>query len=265
MSMLQVEDLCASYGRHVVFEGLTCTVDEGEWLMLCGPNGSGKSTFVGCVQGSVEHTGTITLMGRDVRSLRPAEMARLCGVLTQHHYVGLSFTVSEVVRLGRYAHRTRLGAPASAQDAEHVTRALELCGLTNLADAPVTQLSGGELQRTFLAQLFAQDPALMILDEPTNHLDLIYQKQVFELVRNWLQEGGHAVVSVVHDLTLARAFGTKALLLADGRVRVQGSIEEVFQPRHLDAAYHMDVYAWMRALYGPWTDAQEANATGGVR
>ena len=147
MSMLSVENLSASYGRRTVFEGLTCTVDEGEWLMLIGPNGSGKSTFVGCVQGTVDHTGTITLMGRDVRTLRPAEMARLCGVLTQHHFVGLSFTVSEVVRLGRYAHRTRLGAPPArgADDAAHVERALALCGLTDLADSPVTQLSGGEL------------------------------------------------------------------------------------------------------------------------
>jgi iron complex transport system ATP-binding protein len=254
MSMLQVEDLCASYGRHVVFEGLTCTVEEGEWLMLCGPNGSGKSTFVGCVQGSVDHTGTIELMGKDVRTLRPAEMARLCGVLTQHHFVGLSFTVEEVVRLGRYAHRTGPSSARDASDSEHVARALELCGLSGLAGAPVTHLSGGELQRTFLAQLFAQDPALMILDEPTNHLDLVYQKQVFELVRDWLREGGHAVVSVVHDLTLARAFGTRALLLSDGRVRAQGTIEEVFRPSNLDAAYHMDVYAWMRGLYGPWCE-----------
>ena len=65
-----------------------------------------------------------------------------------------------------------------------------------------------------------------------------------------------------HDLTLARAFGTKALLLADGRVRTQGTIEEVFQPQHLDAAYHMDVYAWMRDLYGPWTLTDGATATG---
>ena len=69
-------------------------------------------------------------------------------------------------------------------------------------------LSGGELQRTFLAQVLAQDPKLLLLDEPTNHLDLIYQKQIFALIGSWLREPGRAVVSVVHDLSLARSFGT---------------------------------------------------------
>ena len=258
MSMLSVDSVCASYGKRTVFENLSCEVSEGEWLMFIGPNGSGKSTFVGCVQGSVDYSGTITLMGTDIRTLRPAEMALKCGVLSQHHYVGLSFTVAEVVRLGRYAHRTGLRGAADADAAKLVTRALELCGLTDLADTPVTHLSGGELQRTFLAQLFAQDPPLMILDEPTNHLDLIYQKQIFALVRDWLHEGGHAVVSVVHDLSLARAFGTKALLLSDGHVQAQGTIEEVFRPEYLNAAYRMDVSSWMSELLRPWTNQDAA-------
>ena len=115
-------------------------------------------------------------------------------------------------------------------------------------------LSGGELQRTFLAQLLAQDPQLLILDEPTNHLDLVYQKEVFALVREWLDDGGGAVISVVHDLSLAKAYGTHALLMDRGRVMARGTVKEVLSPGRLNGVYRMDVGTWMRGLYRQWLE-----------
>ena len=104
-----------------------------------------------------------------------------------------------------------------------------------------------------MAQLFAQAPRVLILDEPTNHLDLIYQKQVFELVSEWRKEPGRAVISVVHDLSLARAYGTQALLLYEKRALAQGSMERVFDPAYLNTAYGMDVAAWMRTMLSQWS------------
>ena len=118
-------------------------------------------------------------------------------------------------------------------------------------------LSGGELQRTFLAQVLAQDPKLLLLDEPTNHLDLIYQKQIFALISSWLREPGRAVVSVVHDLSLARSFGTDALLMDHGRQIAHGSAAQVLTPERLNAVYGMDVPAWMRSLYAQWAEDNE--------
>ncbi len=121
-----------------------------------------------------------------------------------------------------------------------------------MEDRPVNQLSGGELQRVFLAQLFAQDPDLLILDEPTNPLDLVYQKQIFSLIREWLTQPGKAVISVVHDLSLARACGTRAILLSGGVQAAAGSLEDVFAPECLNRVYSMDVAAWMRGLLRRW-------------
>ena len=118
-------------------------------------------------------------------------------------------------------------------------------------------LSGGELQRTFLAQVLAQDPKLLLLDEPTNHLDLIYQKQIFALIGSWLREPGRAVVSVVHDLSLARSFGTDALLMDHGRQIAHGPAAQVLTPERLNAVYGMDVPAWMRSLYAQWAEDNE--------
>ena len=155
---------------------------------------------------------------------------------------------------GRYAHAPRLLSGKKDDSEEKLREAIEKTGMEPYLGQSVLKLSGGELQRTFLAQLFAQDPELLMLDEPTNHLDLVYQRQVFHLVRDWIAETGRSVVSVVHDLSLAKAFGTHALLLSQGRPAVLGAVCEVLTRERLEQTYSMDVYAWMREMYGQWTD-----------
>ena len=180
--------------------------------------------------------------------------ARAIGVLAQNHFVGYGFTVEEVVRLGRFAYSGGLLGRSQTEDTAHIERALTLTGLQGKRRQSVLTLSGGELQRTFLAQVLAQDPKLLLLDEPTNHLDLIYQKQIFALIGQWLQTPGRAVVSVVHDLSLARAFGTDALLMDHGRLAALGQANSVLTPANLDRVYGMDVAAWMRSLYSQWAE-----------
>ena len=121
-----------------------------------------------------------------------------------------------------------------------------------MAQRSALTLSGGELQRAFLAQVFAQDPKLLLLDEPTNHLDLVYQKQVFALIQDWLKKGHRAVVSVVHDLSLAKAYGSHALLLDRGRVLAFGTVKEVLTRENLARVYKMDVYEWMQRMLEQW-------------
>ena len=251
MSILRVENLSVSFGQTPIFQDVSFELNEGDWLMMIGPNGCGKSTLVRAISGAVPYAGRILYLDEDIRRLRPGELARNIGILAQNHYVGYGFTVREVVRLGRYAYtRNRGGDP---EGESQIRRALELTGMNALADKSVLHLSGGELQRVFLAQLFAQAPRVLILDEPTNHLDLIYQKQIFELVSEWRKEPGRAVISVVHDLSLARAYGTQALLLYEKRALAQGSMERVFDPAYLNTAYGMDVAAWMRTMLSQWS------------
>ena len=148
--------------------------------------------------------------------------------------------------------RRRCSLRRDACGEELVQAAIEKTGMEPYLKQSVLTLSGGELQRTFLAQLFAQNPRLLLLDEPTNHLDLIYQKQTFALIHEWLKESGRAVVSVVHDLSLAKAYGTHAMLMQKGRVQAMGTIEDVMKPELLNATYNMDVYQWMGEMYSQW-------------
>lgn len=250
--MLEVRDLSVRYGQKTIVDRLSFSVQEGQWLMIVGPNGAGKSTALEAVTQAAPYTGSVLLDGQDVRRMKHTERARRMGVLMQKNFVGYSFTVEEVVRLGRYAHAPGMFSGRSGKDSAAVEEALELTGLTAQRAQSVLTLSGGELQRTFLAQVLAQQPRLLILDEPTNHLDLVYQKQVFSLIGRWLREPGRAVVSVVHDLSLARAFGTDAVLLHHGKTVASGSVREVLRPENLDAVYDMDVAAWMRKLLSQW-------------
>ncbi len=160
-----------------------------------------------------------------------------------------------MVALGRYAH---LSAWSKRDDlgAQKVDEAIRLCGLDGLREQNVLTLSGGELQRSFLAQVFAQDAPLLLLDEPVSHLDLSFQQSIFDLVSLWLKTPGRAVLSVVHDLLLARKYGTHALLMREGRVLASGDIASAFRQENLEKVYGMDVGEWFKTLYQPWDDGQ---------
>ncbi len=255
MRLLEIHDLTIQYGSFRVVDNVSFSLEEGQWLMIVGPNGAGKSTILNALSRGVSYEGTILFQGEDIQKIKAVQLARHIGVLAQNHMVGYGFTVREVVNLGRYAYRKGLMDGQDAGDKDAVAQALRDTGLTELADKSVLHLSGGELQRTFLAQLLAQNPDIMLLDEPANHLDLIYQKQCFELIGKWLgEQPGRAVISVVHDLSHAKAYGTHCLLLNHGTNVALGETQEVLTPERLYSVYDMDVYAWMHRMLGQWED-----------
>ena len=250
--MLEMERITVQHGALTVLKDVSFSLAEGQWLMVVGPNGAGKSTLVRVISREVLYRGRVRYQGKDIQKIPPAALAREIGFLSQDHQVGYGFSVEEVVRLGRYAYEK----PFSFTDVEgerKVEEALEMTGMASRRDQSVLTLSGGELQRVFLAQVFAQDPRLLVLDEPTNHLDLRYQREMFEWIEKWMKTPGRAVISVVHDLTLAKAYGTHAMLLQEGRGSEIGQSQEVLSGEKLESAYGMDVQGWMRELLAQWT------------
>lgn len=250
--MLKAENITVRFGERTVVDHLSFHLHEGQWLMLVGPNGAGKSTLIETISQGVAYTGNILLEGKDIRRFKAAQLARKVGVLAQKNVVGYAYTVDEVVGLGRYAYTQSFLSARDDGGKDQVERALSLTGLTNLRHASVLTLSGGELQRTFLAQVFAQNPQILILDEPANHLDLKYQQHIFSLISDWLKTPGRAVISVVHDLSLARKYGTHAVLMNRGKNISQGKIDEVLTQDNLKTVYDMDVYGWMRDMLEQW-------------
>ena len=250
--MLEVKNLSVHYGNLTILDDVSFTVNQGQWLMIVGPNGAGKSTIINAISQGVPYTGEVNFDEKRIEQFKSHERARMIGVLAQSNYINFSFTAQEVIRLGRYAYAPGIFSRHTEADERYISEAIEMTGLAPLLNQSVLTLSGGELQRVFLAQLFAQNPRLLMLDEPTNHLDLLYQKQTFALIKEWLKTPGRAVVSVVHDLSLAKAYGQHALLLDKGTVKASGQIDDVLTAKNLDAVYSMDVCTWMRDMLEQW-------------
>lgn len=250
--MLKVQELSIVYGNRVIVQDISFQLNQNNWKMLVGPNGSGKSSVVGAISGKVDYNGLITYKGENLKTMKAKEKARAIGILEQHQTPNYSFTVEEVVSLGRYPYKKSGLDPYTKEDLEKIQYALELTGLENLREKSILNISGGELQRTFLAQIFAQDPNILILDEPVNHLDLQYQETIFSSIKEWIKEGERTVLSIIHDLSIAKYYGDSAILLYDKRALEQGSIQEVFTKENLERAYNIDVWSLMEKRNSVW-------------
>ncbi|MCR5296083.1 MAG: ABC transporter ATP-binding protein [Clostridiales bacterium] len=250
--MLNVSRLSVRYGTKAAVSDVSFQVAEGEWWMIVGPNGAGKSSLAGAISRAVPFTGETFLDKREIRGYKSREFAQKVGMLSQNNANTYAFTVDEVVSMGRYAwHGGYFGAGDLSGKAK-IQEAIDLTGLQEMRNRSMLTLSGGETQRVFLAQVLAQDPKLLILDEPANHLDLPFQKQFFDMVQEWLKQPGRAVITVMHDLTLAKKYGTHALLMNEGKAAAQGAAAEVLTRENLQAVYGMDVFGWMKELYTAW-------------
>ncbi len=250
--MMRAEHVAVNYGDFCALKDMSFHVKKGQWLMIIGPNGAGKSTVVNAISQGIAYSGQISYCGRDLAAMNPGDIAREIAILAQNRYINYDFKVEDIVALGRYAHGKGLFPRLTKEDRALIDRALEMTGISDLRHKTILTLSGGEIQRCFLSRVFAQDPKLLILDEPTNHLDLLHQKQLFELIKDWLTED-KAVISVVHDLLLARAYGTHGLLLGKGKTVANGKIEEILSPNCVNPVYGMDIHRWMQNLLRHWT------------
>lgn len=256
MTMLKVEHLTCGYGGAPVVKDLSFEVPAGGRLCILGPNGCGKTTLLRALAGLLPHEGKVTAEGRDLAAMDRRQLARTVALLSQISSVYFSYTVYETVLMGRYAHQT--GGAFSGPGPEDRAIALECMertGVADLRDRQVTELSGGQLQRVFLARAFAQQPRIILLDEPTNHLDLKYQVELVQELKAWAAGEGRCVVGVLHDVNLALDLADLFLLMEEGRARYFGPAAE-FDPAALNRVYQMDVGGYMRRSLQRWEELE---------
>lgn len=252
--MFKIENLSVSFEQKPILNKVNLEVEENQWYMILGPNGVGKTTLVNAVAGQIDdYGGSIFFQGRNIKKMKPKEKARSAGFLTQHHEATYGYTVQEIVELGRYPYHKGMFYQEGAEDRQRVDYALETTGMQDFRQRPVTTLSGGELQRTYLAQLLVQNPQVMILDEPANHLDLSFEADFYRLIDDWRREEGRCVISIMHDLTVAKKYGDRALLLGRDNQVHEGRIDEVLSRARLQEVFDVDVVEMMRDRYELWT------------
>lgn len=231
-----------AYGRHVVVDDLALVLRPGRVTALIGPNGSGKSTVLRALARlHPPLAGRVALADEiDIQRLSGKELATRITLLSQSKAVPGGVTVAEVVAYGRHPHRSRWGGNDPAGPAA-VARAMDLTGVTELADRPVDALSGGQVQRVWLACCLAQDTAVLLLDEPTTFLDIRYQVELLDIVRDLADDHGITVGIVLHDLDQAAAIADEVVLLDGGRIIAAGDPVAVLTPELLTRTYGIEI------------------------
>lgn len=256
-------DLTLSYNGAPVVHDAEIHLEPGKVTALVGPNGSGKSTLLralarlhrpdaGRVLLAADNGHTMSpgaagaepadLVGHgiDAATLSGRDFARRVTLLAQSRPTPGGITVRELVEFGRHPHRGRWIA-GDAGGADIVARAMALTGVAAFADQPVDRLSGGQLQRVWLASCLAQDTGVLLLDEPTTYLDLRYQVELLDLIRELADDHGVTIGVVLHDLDQAAAVADRVVLLESGRVRAVGTPAEVLVSDVLSSAYGIRV------------------------
>ena len=252
--MLKVKNLYVEINNKKIIEDMSFELLENQILMVIGPNGAGKTTLIKAIMQNIHYKGSVMLENKDIRGISAHELARQIGVLMQKHEPQFPYSVYSIVSMGRYVHTKGLMKNITDIDKEKIEEAMQMTGVGHLKNQSITTLSGGELQRVFLAQLFAQDPGILILDEPTNHLDLQYQLAIFDIVKKWAQKPSRAVIAVVHDLNLVHCYGSHALLLNEGKTFAKGKVKDVMTRDNLEKVYKVDIIAWMKQQQKYWEE-----------
>ncbi|MBO0980679.1 ABC transporter ATP-binding protein [Microbacterium sp. SD291] len=244
-SALQGDSLALGYGRTRVVHDVSLRLTPGRVTALIGPNGSGKSTVLRALARLQRfEAGRVTVgvdgSQRDAAALSAREFARTVAMLSQSRPHPSGIEVRDVVAYGRHPHRGRFSGVSDA-DRAAIDHALALTGLGAMAHRAVDQLSGGELQRVWLATSLAQETGILLLDEPTNHLDLRYQIETLDLVRDLADDHGTAIGVVLHDLDHAASVADEIVLLHQGRVHATGLPADVLTGENLSHVYGLRI------------------------
>ena len=227
--MLSIKNVSIAYGRHKVIDNLSLEFYPGKLYGIIGPNGAGKSTLLNAIAKDLKvHHGEITLDGEDIKQLSPRNYARKLSYMRQKADVRFPYTVWELVSMGRYAHEDF----SKREHDQVVLEKIRENDLEKYMHKSITEMSGGEVQRTFFAKILAQDSKVILVDEGLSNADIFHKVKFFEQLQEEVDKG-KLVIMVLHDLFLARRFCDELLILNKDGIYGFGKSEEVLDKKAL--------------------------------
>jgi len=250
--MLKVCNLTAGYGGADVIKGVSFEMAQGKTLAIIGPNGCGKTTLLRAIAGLIKYSGEICVGGINIAGMKPRQMAGKLAMLGQLQEISFGYSVYDTVMMGRYHHISGFLSSPSEADKKIVEMCLHTLSLDNISEKMINTLSGGQLQRVFLARTMAQNPDVILLDEPTNHLDLKHQFSLIDHLKNWAATENKTIIGVLHDINLARYLTDDIMLMNDGRIAAAGCVDDVLNSAVLQEVYEMDIPKTMQNLLSAW-------------
>lgn len=244
------KNMSAGYGKTEILKDINLEIKPGEKVFIGGANGSGKTTLLRVLSGIIPHSGEVLVDGKDVSSMKRKDVAKMIALMPQTSDIYFSYTVNETVLLGTYASTGNSLFGSNAKAAQFAVKCMEDCGVLELKERHLDELSGGQLQRVLLARTFAQGSPFLFLDEPGNNLDIKYRAELCDRLNSWSAgktgEIDNTLVAVFHDLEQAKRCCTRAVMLKDGRIVFDGEIIDGMKPEMLMKIYDFDVASYVK-------------------
>lgn len=237
--MIAIKDLYSGYGDDDILKGVSLNILNNKLTVIAGPNGCGKSTLLKTISGIIKKTsGSIFIDNVDLSNILPLDRAKRIAYLSQNRSVP-DIAVKNLVLHGRFPY---LSYPRRyrAEDREAVDMALERMGIEGLRDKMVSELSGGERQKVYIAMALAQGSDYLLLDEPTTFLDISHQFQLLDLAKELCSEN-KSVVMVLHNLESALSIADSFILLDKGRLLFEGSVDDVYSSKLIDKVFNVEI------------------------
>ena len=250
--MLSLKNVSAGYDGTDVIKNISFEVKGN--VVIVGPNGCGKTTLLKAIANILPFKGKIEIRGKPFDKMKRREISKNIAMLTQQMGIYFDYNVYDTVMMGRYLHiKDRLAGNPVKEDISAVMESLEAVNLIDDKDREITKLSGGQLQRVFLARALAQNPKLILLDEPTNHLDLKCQIEIIDYLKKWAACGERAIIGVLHDINLAMQLSEDMIVMKAGEVQASGKADSIVKSGLMDDVYEMDVAGYMRDKLNKWS------------
>ncbi|MDN3720161.1 ABC transporter ATP-binding protein [Roseibium salinum] len=235
--MARLENVTAAYDGTTALDAVSLKLPDHKIIAFCGPNGSGKSTALRTMRGLHKPlSGEVRIAGRPLHDWPAKELARQVAMLSQSPHAPSDLTVGDLVLMGRYSHRGRFSGP-SAEDTAACETALAITEMADLRDRSLAQLSGGQLQRAWVAMTLAQNAPRIFLDEPTNHLDIAHAFELLDLIKHLSRAENRSFVIVLHDLNMAMRYADHVVLFERGRIAASGATEEVLTEENVSSVF----------------------------
>ena len=235
--MINITNLCTGYSSEEILHHVNLTIPSGKITVIVGPNGCGKSTLLKTLCGILPiQTGTISLDGQNLNAFTPQTLAHRISYLAQSRQVP-DISVQRMVLHGRFPY---LSYPRRyrKEDFQIASDAMNRMGITDLAEVPLSQLSGGTRQKVYIAMALAQNTPIILFDEPTTYLDISHQLQTMEHAR-FLSNEGKTVVMVLHDLSMALQIADQIVVMNQGMIINQGTVQDIYDSGCLDQVFRI--------------------------
>ncbi|MGL5722684.1 MAG: ABC transporter ATP-binding protein [Brevinema sp.] len=240
MPIIQSQNLSLAYGNHVIIENLNLSIPAGKISILIGSNGCGKSTLLRSIARLLKpKSGNIIVDGRDVHQCNSKELAKHLSILPQSYHSPEGLTVFQLVKQGRYPYRTFFQEWTEADEIA-VNSALKNTNMLECSDCLLDELSGGQRQRAWIAMILAQETEIILLDEPTTYLDVAHQIEVLDLLFELNKQKKTTIVMVLHDLNLAARYADFLIAVANKKIYLQGTPEEVMTQETIKNVFHIN-------------------------